>query len=377
MNSKSIGYDVKVTLGVDETKSKNNINQALTKIESQVKKMDIEFDVNSAQLTKVSESAKKMTMSFKDANGTVASLTKDINKGFEDGVVAVNKQVKANEKLSYSWTRAWEGAVKYSLVMGSLVYAQRAIGAMVQSVIDLDDSLTQLQKVTDLEGSSLEQFTKDAYAAGEGLAKTGKEVIDASTSFAQAGYDSDASLQLGQVALMYQNIADEEIAAGDAADFIIAQLKAFKLEADDMNKTLENSYHVIDSVNEVSNKFAVSSSDIATNLGISSSVMANAGNTLEESIGLLTAGTEITRSANRVSNGLKTITLRLQGMNDEGEESLEVQAQMEELFNKLGLTVYDSNGQIKNTFNLLKDLSEVYPNLTAAEKAYVTETIAG
>ena len=35
--------------------------------------------------------------------------------------------------------------------------------------------------------------------------------------------------------------------------------------------------------------------------------MANAGNTLEETIGLLTAGTEITRSANRVSNGLKTI----------------------------------------------------------------------
>lgn len=64
-------------------------------------------------------------------------------------------------------------------------------------------------------------------------------------------------------------------------------------------------------------------------------------------------------------------------MNNEGEKSLEVQAQMEGLFNQLGLTVYDSNGQIKNTFNLLKDLSEVYPNLTAAEKAYVTETIAG
>ena len=85
---------------------------------------------------------------------------------------------------------------------------------------------------------------------------------------------------------MYTNIADEEMSAGDAADFIIAQLKAFKLEADDTNKTLENSYHVIDAVNEVSNNFAVSSADIAQNLGISSSVMANAGNTLEETIGL-------------------------------------------------------------------------------------------
>ncbi len=91
----------------------------------------------------------------------------------------------------------------------------------------------------------------------------------------------------------------------------------------------------------------------------------------------MTAGTEVTRNASKVANGLKTITLRLQGMNDEGEESLEVQAQMEELFNKLGISVYDANGELKNTFDIMQTLSEVYPKLTNAEKAYVTETIAG
>lgn len=106
---------------------------------------------------------------------------------------------------------------------------------------------------------------------------------------------------------MYTNIADEEVSAGESADFLIAQIKAFNLESEDTNKTLENTRHVIDAVNNVSNSFAVSSADIAKNLGISSAVMANAGNTLEETIGLLTAGTEITRSANRVSNSLKTI----------------------------------------------------------------------
>ena len=40
--------------------------------------------------------------------------------------------------------------------------------------------------------------------------------------------------------------------------------------------------------------------------------MANAGNSLEELIGLMAAGTEITRNASKVANGLKTITLRLQ-----------------------------------------------------------------
>ena len=105
--------------------------------------------------------------------------------------------------------------------------------------------------------------------------------------------------------------------------------------------------------------------------------MANAGNTYEEVIGLLTAGTEITRDASRVANGLKTIALNLSGMNDEGEEDLELMSKMESLFNKLGTTVYDSNGKLKNTYELLSELAEVYPSLTNEQKSFVTETIAG
>ena len=67
----------------------------------------------------------------------------------------------------------------------------------------------------------------------------------------------------------------------------------------------------------------------------------------------------------------------MQGMTDEGEESLELVAQMEALYRKLGITVYKSDGTMKNTYELLQSLSEIYQDLTAAEKAYVTETIAG
>lgn len=65
------------------------------------------------------------------------------------------------------------------------------------------------------------------------------------------------------------------------------------------------------------------------------------------------------------------------GMDEEGEKSLEVQAKLEGLFNKLGLSLYDANGELKNTFNIMKDLSEIYPTLTTEVKSYVTETIAG
>lgn len=43
----------------------------------------------------------------------------------------------------------------------------------------------------------------------------------------------------------YQNVADEAINAGTAADFIISQMKAFNIEA-------ENAQHIIDAVDFIS-----------------------------------------------------------------------------------------------------------------------------
>ena len=59
-------------------------------------------------------------------------------------------------------------------------------------------------------------------------------------------------------------------------------------------------------------------------------------------------------------------------MTDQGEENLELQANLEKMFNKLGLTLWNTDGSLKNTYTILKDLSEVYPTLTAEQKAYVT-----
>ena len=64
-------------------------------------------------------------------------------------------------------------------------------------------------------------------------------------------------------------------------------------------------------------------------------------------------------------------------MNDEGEKDLELTSQMEGMFNKLGISVYKSNGTLKNTYEILDTLAPVYQKATAEEKAYITETIAG
>ena len=117
---------------------------------------------------------------------------------------------------------------------------------------------------------------------------------------------------------------------------------------------------------------------MATAIPKVSATLAQAGNSMDETIALITAGTEImTGQASRVARGLRSITLNLQGLDDEGEQNLELVAKMESDFNKLGITLYDSSGQMKSTFDILSDLAEVYPSLDQNTKNYYAALIGG
>lgn len=79
---------------------------------------------------------------------------------------------------------------------------------------------------------------------------------------------------------MFSNVSDEEISAADSASFIISQMIAFGIEA-------ENASSIIDKVNETANSFSVSSGDLATALGIVASTSAAMGNSIDETLGII------------------------------------------------------------------------------------------
>ena len=135
-------------------------------------------------------------------------------------------------------------------------------------------------------------------------------MVEAATEFRKNSFNDSDSATLAKVATMFQNVSDESISASESASFIIAQMKAFGIEAG-------NAEHIIDAVNAVSNSYAVSSGKLARNLGNMSSALAVGNNSFEESLGLLTAGTEVTRNASKVSRALVSIQSRLNQVIDE------------------------------------------------------------
>lgn len=81
--------------------------------------------------------------------------------------------------------------------------------------------------------------------------------------------------------------------------------------------------------------------------------------------------------ASRVARGLRTITLNLQAMDDSGEQNLDLLASMEKDFNKIGITLMGTGGQLKSTFEIFSELSGIWDTLDQNTKNYYASLIGG
>ena len=166
---------------------------------------------------------------------------------------------------------------------------------------------------------------------------------------------------------MYQNVSDEAISASDSASFIISQMTAFGIEA-------ENASHIIDAVNEVANNFAVSSGQLATNLGNMSAVMSQTGATFEQSLGMLTAITEVTRNASKASRGLVSIGSRLVQIVDDSSSTGQA---LKEIYTELGIELFNSEGQLRSSYEIFSDLAQIWDTLDTNTQNYIASQQAG
>ena len=91
---------------------------------------------------------------------------------------------------------------------------------------------------------------------------------------------------------------------------MVSVMKAFNIEA-------SNAMHIVDSLNEVGNNFAISANGIQEALFRSSAALAAANNTFEQSIGLIVAANEVVQNPEVVGTAIRTLSMRLR--NSAGE----------------------------------------------------------
>lgn len=232
-----------------------------------------------------------------------------------------------------------------------------AITSMANQVKELDSAVVEFKKVSELSGSSLDNYINDLAEAGEKTARTTSAMLEAATMFRKSGFTDSEAKELATMATMYQNISDVEVTASDAASSIVSQLQAFGRE------NLET-IHILDAYNKVAADFAIGTNDISKAMEIASAGMATYGNSFEETIGLVTAGTEImVGRSSQVARGLNTIAANI--------------TQNKDILAKYGIVVEDANGNLKSTYDVLKELKPKWDKMSDAERVALGVTLAG
>lgn len=192
-------------------------------------------------------------------------------------------------------------------------------------------------------------------------------MVEAATEFRKNGFNDSDAATLAKTATMFQNVSDEAISAGESASFIISQMIAFGIEA-------ENAQSIIDKVNETANKFSVSSGDLSKALGIVASTSSAMGNSIDQTLGVVTAITEQTRNASKSARAANTIFSRLAQVVDENSDTGK---KLTEIYNNLGIALYDSSGQMRSTYDILADLASKWDSLDKNTQQYIAITSAG
>ena len=157
---------------------------------------------------------------------------------------------------------------------------------MVGQYAELDAATTEFKKVSDLSGASLDKYVNQLGKMGTSVARTSSEMVSGATQFRKNGFNDQDSAQLALVAAEYQNVADTAITAADSASFIISQMKAFNIAASDAES-------IIDKVNAVANNFSVGTNDLSNALEVAGAGLSTYNNDMNETIALVTAGSEI------------------------------------------------------------------------------------
>lgn len=180
------------------------------------------------------------------------------------------------------------------------------------NVVDIDTAMTELRKVTDNTNQQYAEFFDNIGQKAKDLKIDLSDLISQTAEWGKRGYSLDEAETLATNSGIYSVVGEVDNAT--AVQDLTTVMKSY-------NMTVDESINIVDKFNAISNKYAVSASDIGDMLSRSVSSLSVAGNTLDQAIAMGTAITEITGDAAEAGNSLKVLSMRLRGAKTELEDA--------------------------------------------------------
>lgn len=249
---------------------------------------------------------------------------------------------------------------------GTLSEFLSAISPAIDYVRELDASLTDLKQATGASDEELKQLFIDSENIAKGLNTTTKEIINQTTWWKNLGYNIKDAQTLAKNTSILSELSPG-LGTEKAASSLLNTIKAFELEPDN---SLDS---VISKINITGQNSGLSNTGITDILSQTSSAMAEAGNTLDETIALGASAMKITGSADTASDILNNITGNIQ---DNGPVISEL-TKTPEMPDGISLFTDETNETYKTTYRILSDIASVWEQLDSGRQTELISTVSG
>lgn len=250
------------------------------------------------------------------------------------------RQAKANSvKKDNSFLSSMD-ALKFTAVSKGAELAERAIEETFLTLKNVEDRVVEITRVFSDATVNINEYSNSIFELATGYGRSFEDASEIVLRFAQAGETASDSLELAETALIALNTAELDVE--NSTNSLIGIMQQWKLENEDFPL-------LIDKINITADSFAVTSQDLVDGLLRTSSAAKNAGISLDETIGVLTAMREASgRTGKEVGNALNTIITYTQ------------KAQMDGTLEDLGFNVYAdaAKTQLKSVIDVWEDLSK-------------------
>lgn len=264
------------------------------------------------------------------------------------------------------------------ITMAALHKMQDALRIVYQNVVEIDTAVTELRKVSEYAGKSLEEYMGRASEQAQKLGVSISDYVNSTADWKRLGYSDEDAENMATYSTLLKNVGDGIDDVNTSSSYLISTLQGFGLLADQAED-------VVNKIDAVANTQPVTAKDLGEILTRSSAAMSAANNTLEETIALGTAANAVIQDADSVGTVLKTLSMYLRASKTDAEAAgIEVDGMADsvsklrsELLSLTGVDVMADNKNFKSTYQIMKELSEVWGSLSDVTQANVTEKLAG
>lgn len=280
------------------------------------------------------------------------------------------EQLTLVDKLKSSFKDYFNNFMSYGLVNNAMNAMTTAIRQSIDTVIELNTAMTDVQMVT---GESAEQTAELAHQYSQmakELGATTTEVANGAAEWLRQGKSVAETNQLLESSMILSKVG--AIESSQATELLTSTLNGYKKEANE-------AMHVVDAMSAVDLAAATSVEELAVALQSTANMARVNGVGFEQLLGMVGAVSEASRrSASVVGNSFKTIFSRLTNvaagkMTDDLGEPLN---DVEQVFNGLNIKLRDSSGEFRNMYDVISELANKWTKLDNVEQNWVATSVA-